>query len=110
MAEHDTKPEVAVTEAPQAVSHCEIYDVVEFGEVRLRGGWMAEAGFTDGMPVKIRVMPGCVVVTLQDMRELWGCIEGLSVTRFNRKKVSAWLKDFPGALNQDWQMPEITRR
>ncbi len=46
-------------------------------------------------------------VTPQSMRELWGCIEDLSVTSFNLKKVSAWLKDLPGALNQDWQMPEI---
>ncbi|WP_258167537.1 hypothetical protein [Pantoea ananatis] len=44
------------------------------------------------------------------MRELWDCIEALSVTSFNREKASAWLKDFPGALNQDWQMPEITQR
>ncbi|WP_350319007.1 SymE family type I addiction module toxin [Lelliottia wanjuensis] len=27
--------------------------------------WLAQAGFTDGMPIKIRVMLNCVVITTQ---------------------------------------------
>ncbi|EAM6796460.1 type I toxin-antitoxin system SymE family toxin [Salmonella enterica subsp. enterica] len=44
---------------------------------------MAQAGFINGMPVKIRVMKDCVVITPQNTRELWGCIEGMSVTYIN---------------------------
>ncbi|EPM0022246.1 SymE family type I addiction module toxin [Citrobacter farmeri] len=38
---------------------------------------VALAGFTDGMPIKIRVMPDCIVITTQNTRELYGCAEGL---------------------------------
>ncbi|EBH5841597.1 TPA: type I toxin-antitoxin system SymE family toxin [Salmonella enterica] len=47
------------------------------------GVWMAQAGFINGMPVKIRMMKDCIVITLQNTRELWGCIEGMSVTYIN---------------------------
>ncbi|EJJ3931300.1 SymE family type I addiction module toxin [Salmonella enterica] len=36
---------------------------------------MAQAGFINGMPVKIRVIKDCIVITPQNTRELWGCIE-----------------------------------
>ncbi|HFK4763433.1 TPA: hypothetical protein ACG0MZ_005051 [Citrobacter farmeri] len=29
------------------------------------------------MPIKIRVMPDCIVITTQNTRELYGCAEGL---------------------------------
>ncbi|HHY1609468.1 TPA: SymE family type I addiction module toxin [Escherichia coli] len=45
-----------------------------------------QAGFTDGMQVKICVMPDCIITT-QNSRELWGCAEGLSVTHINRPKM-----------------------
>ncbi|EPS4688986.1 SymE family type I addiction module toxin [Salmonella enterica subsp. enterica] len=31
---------------------------------------MAQAGFINGMPVKIRMMKDCIVITLQNTREL----------------------------------------
>ncbi|HHA3363771.1 SymE family type I addiction module toxin [Salmonella enterica] len=31
---------------------------------------MAQTGFINGMPVKIRVMKGCVLITPQNTREL----------------------------------------
>ncbi|ENT7652858.1 type I toxin-antitoxin system SymE family toxin [Salmonella enterica subsp. enterica serovar Bredeney] len=37
----------------------------------------------NGMPVKIRVMKDCIVITQQNPRELWGCIERMSVTYIN---------------------------
>ncbi|EEZ0359752.1 type I addiction module toxin, SymE family [Escherichia coli] len=46
-----------------------------------------QAGFTDGMQVKICVMPDCIIITTQNSRELWGCAEGLSVTHINRPKM-----------------------
>lgn len=70
---------------------------------------MPQAGFINGMPVKIRVMKDCIVITLQNTRELWGCIEGMSMTFINQKKVKAWLKTFPGALNDTGDIPVIKR-
>lgn len=61
------------------------------------------------MPVKIRVMWDCIIITPQHTRELFGCIEGMSVTRINKKKVVQWLKTFPGALNDTGDIPVIKR-
>lgn len=97
---------------PEAVpdfSHCEFYSRVEAHSVRLYGEWMPQAGFINGMPVKIQVMKDCIVITPQNTRELWGCIEGISVTYINQRKVKAWLKDFPGALNDTGDIPVIKR-
>lgn len=32
--------------------------------LRLNGHWMEEAGFTTGTPLDVRVMPGCLVITM----------------------------------------------
>lgn len=61
------------------------------------------------MPVKIRVMPDCIIITPQNTRELWGCIEGMSVVNINKKRVQEWLKMFPGALNDTGNIPTIRR-
>ncbi|MBH0368970.1 SymE family type I addiction module toxin [Salmonella enterica] len=90
-------------------SHCEFYSRVVAHSVRLYGEWMPQAGFINGMPVKIRVMKDCIVITPQNTRELWGCLEGMSVTYINQRKVKAWLKDFPGALNDTGDIPVIKR-
>ncbi|WP_434134684.1 SymE family type I addiction module toxin [Dickeya zeae] len=37
----------------------------------LQGAWLTEYGLTDRMPLKIQVMPGCMVITAQNTRELW---------------------------------------
>ncbi|EAZ5304323.1 type I toxin-antitoxin system SymE family toxin [Salmonella enterica] len=59
----------------------------------LYGEWMTQENFINEMPVKIRVMRDCIVITPQHTRELFGCIEGMSVTFINQKKVKAWLND-----------------
>ena len=62
---------------PTAVTdftHCEFYSFVEGRAVHLGGDWLSQAGFIDGMPVKVRVMKDCIVITPQNTRELWGCI------------------------------------
>ncbi|ESE73981.1 hypothetical protein SEPB62_13591 [Salmonella enterica subsp. enterica serovar Paratyphi B str. SARA62] len=57
---------------------------------------MPQAEFINGMPVKIQVMKDCIVITPQNTRELWSCIEGMSVAYINKQKVKAWLKTFLG--------------
>ncbi|VUS94548.1 hypothetical protein SB6422_03092 [Klebsiella huaxiensis] len=71
---------------------------------------MAQAGFVNRMPVKIRVMKDCIVITPQNTRELWDCLEGMSATYINQRKVKAWLKTFPGVLNDTGEIPAIKRR
>jgi len=34
--------------------------------IRLKGYWIEQAGFTIGRPVKVRVMAGCLVLTVED--------------------------------------------
>ncbi|HIG8865945.1 TPA: SymE family type I addiction module toxin [Raoultella terrigena] len=46
-----------------------------------------QAGFTDGMPIKIRVVLDCIVIIAQNPRELHGSAEGLSVAYVNRQKM-----------------------
>lgn len=60
------------------------------------------------MPVKVRVMRDCIVITPQHTRGLFVCIEGMGVTFINQKKVKAWLKTFPGALNDTGDIPGLS--
>ncbi|WP_081946135.1 SymE family type I addiction module toxin [Cedecea neteri] len=101
------KSDKGLPEAP--LSRAEFYDRVRYDYLPLQGEWISQAGFTPGMPIKIRVMPDCIVITTQNSRELWGCAEGLSVTHFNKKKMNQWIKDFPGALNDTGDIPVIRR-
>lgn len=57
MAEHDTKPEVVTTEVPELKTRR--YTV---GYIR---DWKTHNAAT-GTPLKIRVMPGCLVLTAQE--------------------------------------------
>ncbi|EEI1310213.1 type I toxin-antitoxin system SymE family toxin, partial [Salmonella enterica] len=54
---------------------------------------MTQENFINEMPVKIRVMRDCIVITPQHTREPFGCIEGMSVTYINQRKVKAWLEN-----------------
>jgi toxic protein SymE len=109
MAKHDCKSEPRTTEALQPTTRCEYYSRAAHNAIFLRGEWITQAGFTDGMPVKIRVMPDCIVITTQNTRELYGCAEGLSVVSVNGPKMKQWLKTFPGALNDTGDLPVIKR-
>ncbi|EED7737126.1 type I toxin-antitoxin system SymE family toxin [Salmonella enterica subsp. enterica serovar Minnesota] len=86
------------------------YSRVERLSVCLYGEWMPQAGFINGMPVKVRVMRDCIVITPQHTRGLFVCIEGMGVTFINQKKVKAWLKTFPGALNDTGDILVIKRK
>ncbi|EPA7527761.1 hypothetical protein ACQ5C8_004739, partial [Salmonella enterica subsp. enterica serovar Braenderup] len=55
------------------------------------------------------IQKDCVLITPQNTRELWCCIEGMSVTYINQRNVKTWLKNFPGALNDTGDIPVIKR-
>lgn len=84
--------------AIQRISQAERYSRARFQAINLKGKWLTEAGFTEGMPLKIRIMPGCMVITAQNTRELWTCLEGLSIEPFDDAAAANWLKHYPGGL------------
>ena len=49
------------------------------------------------------------MITPQHTRELWGCLDGMSVVNINKQKVTNWLKTFPGVLNDLGDVPVIRR-
>ena len=83
----------------------ELYTRMERNYLPLTGAWLTRAGFKAGIAVKIRVMPDCIVITPQNSRELWGCLEGVSATYTNKLKMMKWLETFPGALIDTGDLP-----
>ncbi|WP_139823982.1 SymE family type I addiction module toxin, partial [Lonsdalea iberica] len=67
--------------------------------INISGKWLQDAGFSTGQPLKLRVMPSCIVITVQDIRELWRCLERLSREPFNERAAADWLNCFPGGLD-----------
>ncbi|NPE57182.1 hypothetical protein HLB28_19945 [Dickeya dadantii] len=47
---------------------------------------------------RIRIMPGCMVITAQNTRELWHCLEGLGIEPFDPDAAANWIKHYPGGL------------
>jgi toxic protein SymE len=43
-------------------------------------------------------MPGCMVITAQNTRELWHCLEGLSIEPFDPDAAANWIRHYPGDL------------
>jgi len=112
---HDATPVSATfhtrTAAKGETAVCgELYSRIRYHHIELRGEWLVAAGFIEGMPVKIRVMPDCIVITPQHTRELWGCIEGMSVTFINQRNVNLWMEKFPGALHNTGDIPVHRRK
>jgi len=82
---------------------------MEHSYLPLSGDWLSCAGFAYGHAVKIRVMPDCIVITPQNTRELWGCLEDLSAVHTNKQKVKTRLSTFLRALNDTGNLPEPKR-
>jgi toxic protein SymE len=71
MAKADSKPEQQ--QPPNFVAHerrltvCELPDFPaskRVPSIRINGKWLGRAGFTASLPVRLRVMSGCIVITL----------------------------------------------
>ncbi|BES83358.1 hypothetical protein PEC302107_40850 [Pectobacterium araliae] len=67
--------------------------------INLSGHWLKEAGFSTGQPLKLRIMPGCIVITTQDIRALWQDLQALSIAPFDEYAVTHWLTVFPAGWN-----------
>ncbi|MFJ5319768.1 SymE family type I addiction module toxin, partial [Pectobacterium versatile] len=61
--------------------------------------WLKDAGFPTGQPLRLRIMPGCIAITMQDIHELWGNLQALSIAPFDERAATQWLNRFPGGLN-----------
>ncbi|MDE9430569.1 SymE family type I addiction module toxin [Xenorhabdus bovienii] len=68
--------------------------------INLSGNWLSEAGFSVNNPLKIRVMPGCLIITAQNFPELWHCLKSLNEGDWDDIAVADWLRQFPGKLNK----------
>ncbi|WP_422389568.1 SymE family type I addiction module toxin [Candidatus Regiella endosymbiont of Tuberolachnus salignus] len=40
-------------------------DTYRYPQIKLKGKWLEQAGFTTGTPLTVRVMDGCLVITSQ---------------------------------------------
>lgn len=74
MAEHDSRSEVVTTEVPElktrryTVGYIRDWQTHEPAPtITLKGYWLEDAGFETGTPLKVRVMPGCLVLTAQEL-------------------------------------------
>ncbi|KLU14473.1 MULTISPECIES: SymE family type I addiction module toxin [Xenorhabdus] len=68
--------------------------------INLSGKWLLEAGFSIHDPLKIRVMPGYLIITAQNFHELWHCLKSLNEGEWDDIAVAHWLQQFPGQLNK----------
>ncbi|MEQ9846692.1 hypothetical protein [Pectobacterium brasiliense] len=48
---------------------------------------------------ELRVMPSCIVITVQDLQELWDNLPALSIAPFDEDAVTYWLNHFPSGLD-----------
>lgn len=73
MAEQDSKSEVVTTEVPELKNRRYTVGYIRdwkthsaSASITLKGNWLDDAGFKTGTPLKVRVMPGCLVLTAQE--------------------------------------------
>ena len=73
MAGQDSKSEVVTTEAPELKTRRYTVGYIRDWKthnkataITLKGGWLNDAGFETGAALKVRVMPGCLVLTAQE--------------------------------------------
>lgn len=73
MAEQDSKSEVVTTEVPELKNRRYTVGYIRDWQthkpapaITLKGNWLADAGFATGTPLKVRAMPGCLVLTAQE--------------------------------------------
>jgi len=66
MADTHTKPEqVVFTTRCYTVSYASDAKYNPFPAVILKGRWLEEAGFATGIPIEVKVLPECLILTVQ---------------------------------------------
>nr|WP_258030031.1 type I toxin-antitoxin system SymE family toxin [Pectobacterium odoriferum] len=83
MADAHSTPDTTVFKITQAerftrVGYRPIKGNHDTPAINIAGQWLKDAGFTTGQPLKLRIMPGCIVITTQDIHELWGNLQALT--------------------------------
>ncbi|MEI7127806.1 hypothetical protein WCU76_22165, partial [Pectobacterium versatile] len=62
-------------------------------------------GCSVGQWLKDALLPGnrsdCIVITTQDIHELWGNLQALSIAPFDERAATQWLNRFPGGLSME---------
>ncbi|WOA50886.1 SymE family type I addiction module toxin [Dickeya solani] len=106
MADAHSTPDTTVFKISQAerftrVGYRPIKGNHDTPAINIAGQWLKDAGFTTGQALKLRIMPGCIVITTQDIHELWGNLHALSIAPFDEYAVTSWLNHFPGGLNME---------
>ncbi|WP_233961678.1 SymE family type I addiction module toxin [Pectobacterium versatile] len=104
MADAHSTPDTTVFKISQAerftrVGYRPIKGNHDTPAINIAGQWLKDAGFSTGQALKLRIMPGCIVITTQDIRELWGNLQALSIAPFDERAATQWLNRFPGGLN-----------
>lgn len=73
MAELNSISEVVTTDAPELKTRCYTVGYIrdwkthnKATSITLKGSWLDDAGFRTGIPLKVRVMLGCQVLTAQE--------------------------------------------
>ncbi|KHN55405.1 SymE family type I addiction module toxin [Pectobacterium fontis] len=104
MADAHSTPDTTVFKISQAerftrVGYRPIKGNHDTPAINIAGQWLKEAGFSTGQPLRLRIMPGCIVITTQDIRALWQDLQALSIAPFDEYAVTHWLNRFPGGLD-----------
>lgn len=102
MAEHDIKPEAGISKALRKlkVGYTSIRHenrstgmttyYSQCPSINLKGNWLEEAGFATGQAVEVRVLPGCLILSMcEPAPELPTEPEVVSTLRKACKKLSA---------------------
>ncbi|RNM00361.1 hypothetical protein EF878_21055, partial [Dickeya undicola] len=54
--------------------------------------------FRSALAVDAIAPPSFMVITAQNTRELWHCLEGLSIEPFDPDAATNWIRHYPGGL------------
>ena len=70
MAGTHSKSEPATPQALRQSIVGYVPDTYRYPQIKLKGKWLEQAGFTTGTPLAVRVMNGCLVITSQPRTSL----------------------------------------
>ncbi len=69
MADTHHKSEIPASTTTRAYTVSYVRDSRTYAQlpaITLRGNWLAEAGFSTGTPLAVKVLPGCLIITVRE--------------------------------------------